>query len=47
MVGILSHIGKKAKLKKVYYFTEDQSEKKEIKNPFENSISIFDEMKNF
>ena len=47
MVDILSHSGKKVKLRKVYHFTEDQSEKKEIKYPFINSISIFDDIKNF
>ena len=35
MVDILSHSGKKVKLRKVYHFTEDQSEKKEIKYPFQ------------
>ena len=47
MVDILSHSGKKVTLRKVYYFTEDQSEKKEIKYPFENSMSIFGEIKKF
>ena len=47
MVNILSHGPKPKKLKprKVFHFTEDLTVKKDIKYPFENSISIFDEIK--
>ena len=47
MVEILSsnkQPDKKVKGKRVFYFTEEKTDKKEIKFPFENSISIFDEI---
>ena len=44
MVNILKTRDKKETKKKVYYFTEENPEKK-IKFPLESSISIFDEIK--
>ena len=45
MVSILNTRDKRVVRNKVFYFTEEKDRKKEVKCPFESSLSIFDEIK--